>query len=125
MINNLLFCMCAMGSIVYICYILLCLIFRYRFKLGQRLFLLLVSAAFYLLPLPLLHNFLKTVYITAKPYNICFLLSQNRKRWCLHRRKPSTQMKRDIYIFQSIPGLFLFLPEYGSYFLLYFLHGSL
>ena len=60
MINNLLFCMCAMGSIVYICYALLCLIFRYRFKPGQRLFMLLVSAAFYLLPLPLLHNFLKS-----------------------------------------------------------------
>ncbi len=40
MINNLLFCMCAMGSIVYICYALLCLIFRYRFKPGQRLFML-------------------------------------------------------------------------------------
>ena len=66
MINNLLFCMCAMGSIVYICYALLCLIFRYRFKPGQRLFMLLVSAAFYLLPLPLLHNFLKSCIYDSK-----------------------------------------------------------
>ena len=66
MINNLLFCMCAMGSIVYICYVLLCLIFRYRFKPGQRLFMLLVSAAFYLLPLPLLHNFLKSCIYDSK-----------------------------------------------------------
>lgn len=66
MINNLLFCMCAMGSIVYICYTLLCLIFRYRFKPGQRLFMLLVSAAFYLLPLPLLHNFLKNCIYDSK-----------------------------------------------------------
>lgn len=66
MINNLLFCMCAMGSIVYICYTLLCLIFRYRFKPGQRLFMLLVSAAFYLLPLPLLHNFLKSCIYDSK-----------------------------------------------------------
>ena len=66
MINNLLFCMCAMESIVYICYALLCLIFRYRFKPGQRLFMLLVSAAFYLLPLPLLHNFLKSCIYDSK-----------------------------------------------------------
>lgn len=66
MINNLLFCMCAMGSIVYICYALLCLIFRYRFKPGQRLFMLLVSAAFYLLPLPLLHNFVKSCIYDSK-----------------------------------------------------------
>lgn len=66
MINNLLFCMCAMGSIVYICYALLCLIFLYRFKPGQRLFMLLVSAAFYLLPLPLLHNFLKSCIYDSK-----------------------------------------------------------
>lgn len=66
MINNLLFCMCAMGSIVYICYALLCLIFRYRFKPWQRLFMLLVSAAFYLLPLPLLHNFLKSCIYDSK-----------------------------------------------------------
>lgn len=66
MINNLLFCMCAMGSIVYICYALLCLIFRYRFKPGQRLFMLLVSTAFYLLPLPLLHNFLKSYIYDSK-----------------------------------------------------------
>lgn len=66
MINNLLFCMCAMGSIVYICYALLCLIFRYRFKPEQRLFMLLVSAAFYLLPLPLLHNFLKSCIYDSK-----------------------------------------------------------
>lgn len=58
--------MCAMGSIVYICYTLLCLIFRYRFKPGQRLFMLLVSAAFYLLPLPLLHNFLKSCIYDSK-----------------------------------------------------------
>lgn len=58
--------MCAMGSIVYICYALLCLIFRYRFKPGQRLFMLLVSAAFYLLPLPLLHNFLKSCIYDSK-----------------------------------------------------------
>ena len=66
MINNLLFCMCAMGSIVYVCYALLCLIFRYRFKPGQRLFMLLVSAAFYLLPLPLLRNFLKSCIYSSK-----------------------------------------------------------
>lgn len=66
MINNLLFCMCAMGSIVYICYALLCLIFRYRFKPGQRLFMLLVSAAFYLLPFPFLHNFLKNCIYHSK-----------------------------------------------------------
>ncbi len=66
MINNLLFCMCAMGSIVYICYALLCLIFRYRFKPGQRLFMLLVSAAFYLLPFPFLHNFLKSCIYDSK-----------------------------------------------------------
>lgn len=72
MINNLLFCMCAMGSIVYICYALLCLIFRYRFKPGQRLFMLLVSAAFYLLPFPLLHNFLKNCICNSKTVQYLF-----------------------------------------------------
>ena len=72
MINNLLFCMCAMGSIVYICYALLCLIFRYRFKPGQRLFMLLVSAAFYLLPFPLLHNFLKNCICDSKTVQYLF-----------------------------------------------------
>lgn len=66
MINNLLFCMCAMGSIVYLCYVLLCLIFRYRFKPEQRLFMLLASAAFYLLPFPLLHNFFKNCIYESK-----------------------------------------------------------
>lgn len=66
MINNLLFCMCAMGSIIYLCYVLLCLIFRYRFKPEQRIFMLLTSTAFYLLPFPFLHNFFKSCIYDSK-----------------------------------------------------------
>ena len=125
MINNLLFCMCAMGSIVYICYALLCLIFRYRFKPGQRLFMLLVSAAFYLLPLPLLHNFLKSCIYDSKTIQHLFPSVTEPKALVFTQMKTFYKDEAGHLHFPSIPGLFLFLREHGFYFLLCFLHGSL
>lgn len=52
--NNALFFMCLMGSLVYLCYLLLCKIFRQRFLPRQRFAMLFAAACLYLVPTPLI-----------------------------------------------------------------------
>ena len=52
--NNLLFFMCLMGSMMYISYILLCKLFQSKYSPGMRMFTLAVSGVFYTVPVPIL-----------------------------------------------------------------------
>ena len=46
--------MCLMGTLSYMCYLLLCGIFRQKYSAGQRLLSLSITWCFYVIPLPLI-----------------------------------------------------------------------
>ena len=51
--NNLLLFMCLMGSMTYVFYLLLCVIFRQRFRPVLRFFMLAAAGCFFTIPFPL------------------------------------------------------------------------
>ena len=51
--NNLLLFMCLMGSMTYVFYLLLCVIFRQRFRPVLRFFMLVAAGCFFTIPFPL------------------------------------------------------------------------
>lgn len=106
--NNLLFFMCLMGSMMYISYILLCKLFQSKYSPGMRMFTLAVSGVFYTVPVPILWRH----YTPARkdllyPFTADYIITFSHKTVHIPQNKIITLTKNGVF----------HLPRYSRFFL--------